>query len=67
MALANDDAADVLANQGVRDACIAVLQDFQDLSQSNSNVRKTLADIQLDVTTLVDALDAAGADLTPTP
>lgn len=65
MALANTTAADVLANQGVRDALIPVLQDFQQLSQSNSNVPKTLVQIQADVTALIDALDDAGAVLTP--
>jgi len=67
MALANTTAADVLANQNVRDALIPVLQDFQALAQSNSRPYKALADVQLDVTALVDALTAAGAALTPTP
>lgn len=65
MAIANTNAANVLANQLVRDALVPVLQDFQQLSQSNSNVPKTLAEIQADVTALVDALTDAGADLTP--
>lgn len=66
MALANTTAADVLANQNVRDALILVLRDFQALAQSNSRPFKALADVQVDVTALVDALTEAGADLTPT-
>lgn len=67
MALANTTAAHVLANQNVRDKLIPVLQDFQALAQSNSRPYKALADVQLDVTALIDALVDAGASVTPTP
>lgn len=67
MALANTTAANVLANQNVRDKLIPVLQDFQALAQSNSRPYKALADVQLDVTALIDALADAGASVTPTP
>lgn len=64
MALANTTAADVLKNQGVRDKAIPVVNSFQRLSQSNTRLNKTLAQVQTDVTALIAALQNAGATTT---
>lgn len=64
MAMAVTTAADVLKNQNVRDAAIAVLNDFQRMSQSNSRLPKALTgsvSVKTDVDALCTALVAAGA------
>jgi hypothetical protein len=64
MAIAYSNAAQVLACQTVRDKLIIALSDFQQLSQSNSNPPRTVAQMQTTVTDLVNALAAAGATVT---
>ena len=61
MALANSVAADVLKNQNVRDSLIKNLGNFQALSQSNSRLPKTLAQIETDAEALCTLLVTAGA------
>lgn len=65
MAISVANAAAVLTNQTVRDKAIAVLNDFQALSQSSSRLPgKTLTgakSVKTDVDALCTALVAAGA------
>lgn len=65
MAMSVSTAPAVLLNQTVRDKVIAVLQDFQAMSQSNSRLPgKALTgtiSVKTDVDALVTALVAAGA------
>ena len=65
MAMSVATAPAVLLNQAVRDKVIAVLKDFQAMSQSNSRLPgKTLTgtvSVKTDVDALMTALVAAGA------
>ena len=61
MALANTTAADVLKNQNVRDALVNLTKDFEELSQNNRDVRKTLAQIETKCEALCTLLVTAGA------
>lgn len=61
MALANSVAADVLKNQNVRDALVNLVKDFDELSQSNTHTRKTLAQIETKCEALCTLLVTAGA------
>lgn len=61
MALANTTAADLLKNQNVRDALVNLTKDFEELSQSNSHVNKTLAQIETKCEALCTLLVTAGA------
>lgn len=61
MAISYSTAPQVLACQTVRDLLIRCLQDYQDLSQSNSRPTRTVAEMQATVTALRAALTASGA------
>lgn len=61
MALANTTAADLLKNQNVRDALANLLVDFNELSQSNTHRRRTLAQVETSCEALCTLLVTAGA------